>query len=310
MKRRNLITGIIILIAFGAGAGIGVLGFLASTGGLTEESTDVGNIAPTLSLDGPTATPHEAARFSTQIAEFDNKLDTISTQVADTSGQIDGLGTIVASAELQAATTQAPLDSTVETPEPIPEEVAAPIPERALYRISGDDSQVRFMIDEVLLNNPFTVIATTRRVAGDVIVNFSDPAASQAGTIAINARSFRTDNEFRDQSIRSQILETNEHEFIEFVPTELVNLPSEPVGVGSTVEFQIVGDLTIKNVTHPVTFDTTVAITSEDLIEGLATATVLYKDFNLTIQPPPNVGAISDEVTLEIDFVAPKVDED
>ena len=167
------------------------------------------------------------------------------------------------------------------------------------------------MIDETLIGNPTTVVGTTRRVAGDVIVNFQDPPASQVGTIAINARTLRTDTEFRDQSIRGQILQSSqdEFEFINFVPTELIALPQAPVEVGGMVNFQIVGDLTIRGVTRSVTFDTTVTVESKDRIVGFASTVVLYEDFGLTIQAPTNVTDIGDEVTLEIDFVALRVEE-
>lgn len=327
MSRRNIITAILILGAFGVGSLVGVLGYSWSTGGLTEESAPIENIAPTLSLDNPTPTPGSDLQLATQIAQINSNLESIAVQVETLSDdsaaiheQLDAIGTLIAGAGVSASDTapQVTPDPTEEpTPEPTEEVVvqptravgAADVPERALYRISGEDSEVRFLIDEVLAGNPTTVTATTRRVAGDVIVNFAAPSASQVGTIAINARTFRTDNEFRDNSIRGQILETNTHEFINFVPIQLNGLPTEPVGVGSMVEFEIVGDLTIKDVTRSVTFNATVTVVSEDRIEGLARTQVLYKDYGITIRTPPLVSDVSDEVILEIEFVALKVDE-
>ena len=86
------------------------------------------------------------------------------------------------------------------------------------------------------------------------------------------------------------------YEFINFAPVELLALPDAPVQVGDTLTFQIAGDLTIKDVTQRVTFDASVTLVSPERIEGQASAQVLYNDFGLTINAPPNVSGIADEV--------------
>lgn len=295
---------VLVVIAFGAGVGAGVLGILWATGGTSEPSQDINEVAPTLSLDGPTPTPGAANQLGTAIAQFNTQLESINNR-------LDSLSTAVSGASIPAAGST---DNTNEVPTEEPTEETTPEAsievQRALFRITQDDSEVRFKIDEILIGNPTTVVGTTRQVAGDVIINYTDPAASQMGPIAINARTLKTDNEFRDQSIRGQILKSSqaEFEFIEFVPTELLGLPNTPASIGDTFEFQIVGDLTVTGVTREVTFDATVTLTAEDRIEGLATTEILYPDFGISINAPPNVTGISDNVILEIDFIADQVE--
>lgn len=327
-----------ILIAFGVGIAVGVLGILWATGGNATPSQDVADRVPTLSLDADTPTPSADLALGTEIALLNGKIDILSTQMSDSdteiSQQIGAVEEAVneidpeALAQVMRLTpvdsidvTLAPTDVATEAPTttmpPPTEEPEAEaqgsddVPERGLYRITQEESEARFLIDETLIGNPTTVVGTTNRIAGDVIVNFADPPASQIGTISVNARTLKTDNEFRDQSIRGQILQSSrdEFEFIDFVPTELVTLTTEPVGVGETIDFQIIGDITIKGVTNQATFETQVTVAAEDRIEGFATATVLYEDFEINIQAPPNVTDIGDEVTLEFDFVALLVEE-
>jgi len=336
-----------ILIAFGVGIAVGVLGILWATGGNATPSQDVAERAPTLSLDADTPTPSNDMALNTQIAELNQKIDTLSTQVSvvdsDISQQIGAVEDAVNEIDTEALAqvmrltpidsidvtlipteilptaappTEEPAAEATDEPEAAAEtsdEAAAPadVPERALYRITQDESEARFLIDEILIGNPTTVVGTTSRVAGDIIVNFADPPASQLGVISVNARTLKTDNEFRDQSIRGQILQSSqdEFEFIDFEPAELATLANEPVGIGETVNFEIAGDITIKGVTNEVTFDVEVTVVSAERIEGFATTTVLYQDFDISIQAPPNVTGISDEVILEIDFVALRVDE-
>lgn len=306
---------VLVVIAFGAGVGAGVLGILWATGGTSEPSQDINEVAPTLSLDGPTPTPGAANQLGTAIAQINTQLGDLVAQSLSINNRLDSLSTAVSGDSIPSAVatttpTADPADSVDEEPaeETTPE--ASIEAQRALFRITQDDSEVRFKIDEILIGNPTTVVGTTQQVAGDVIVNYTDPAASQMGTIAINARTLKTDNEFRDQSIRGQILKSSQadFEFIEFVPTELIGLPNAPASVGDTFEFQIVGDLTVTGVTREVTFDATVTLTAEDRIEGLATTEILYPDFGISINAPPNVTGISDNVILEIEFVATQVE--
>lgn len=176
---------------------------------------------------------------------------------------------------------------------------------RALFHIASDESQVRFIIDEELLGNPKTVIGVTDHVAGDILVDFKNPSNSLLGTIRINLRTLVTDNEIRNRALRGQILEADQskYEFAEFVPTELIGLPNE-VKIGTPIQFQIVGQLTVHGVTRAVTFDAAVTPVNATRIEGAASTVVLYRNFGIRIPQAPGVANISDEVRLEIDFVA------
>jgi hypothetical protein len=99
----------------------------------------------------------------------------------------------------------------------------------------------------------------------------------------------------------------DEFEFSEFTPTAVEGMP-ESVTIGEPVTFQIVGDLTVRDITAPVTFDTTVTAVSETELQGSATATVQRAVFELTIPSVPSVANVGEDVGLEIDFVATAVD--
>ena len=180
--------------------------------------------------------------------------------------------------------------------------------EASVFRISQEESQASFTIDEVLNGEDKTVVGTTTEVAGDIRVDLSNPAASEIGQIRINARTLQTDNSRRDGAISRMILRSGqtENEFIEFQPTTISGLP-DSAGFGDTVEFQIIGDLTVSGTTQEVTFDATVDLTSADQISGSAQTTVMYADFNLSIPSVPQVAGVADEVILAIEFIANRV---
>jgi polyisoprenoid-binding protein YceI len=171
-----------------------------------------------------------------------------------------------------------------------------------IYQITPGESQVRFNIFEELRGSPKDVIGASDQVAGEVALDLSDLSTAQVGVIQVNARTFVTDDDRRNQAIRNRILFTDQYEFITFTPTEVRGLSGsgEP---GQSFSFQIAGDLTIRDITQPVVFEVSAVGESADRIVGTATTSISRADYNLIVPDVPFVANVSDEVTLEIDFV-------
>lgn len=172
-----------------------------------------------------------------------------------------------------------------------------------LFEISSDESEARFIIDELLGGVPNTVIGVTSQIAGQIAVNFNDLSATQIGIIQVNARTLVTDNNFRNNAISNRILFTDQFEFITFTPTAVNNLP-ESVGVGDEVTFEIVGDLTIRDVTQEATFAVTAAVIAGNRLTATATTQVLRADYDLQIPEVPGVANVSEEIIIELDIIA------
>lgn len=189
------------------------------------------------------------------------------------------------------------------TEEPVAEATEAPASEPVVFEIQQSSSVARFLIDEVLNGNPVTVEGVTDQVAGQIAVDPNNPTSAQVGTILINARGFATDSGNRNNAIKNRILDTNNFEFITFVPTAITGLP-ESATVGQAVTFQMSGDLTIKDTTNPVTFDVTLTPVSESELTGNASATILYADWGIQIPQVPQVASVSDQVIIQLDFTA------
>ena len=165
------------------------------------------------------------------------------------------------------------------------------------------ESQARFIIDEVLNDAPKTVIGTTDQVAGEIAINPQDPTQTRVGVIQVDARALTTDSEFRNRAIKNQILETDQYEYVTFTPTQIVGLP-QAGAIGTPYTFQIIGDLTIRNVTKQVTFDVTATAAAARRIEGTATTSIAYADYGISIPQVRQVASVADQVRLELDFVA------
>lgn len=177
-----------------------------------------------------------------------------------------------------------------------------------VYRISQDDSQAQFVIDEVLNGADKTVVGTTSEVAGDILLDANNPASAEIGEIRINARTFATDDSRRNNAIARLILRAEDaaNEFIVFQPTAVTGLP-ESIPAGEPVAFQVTGNLTIAGETREVTFDVTAALESEARLTGTAETTVAYADFGVSIPSVPFVASVEDTVVLRLDFAADAV---
>ncbi|NIM94645.1 MAG: YceI family protein [Anaerolineales bacterium] len=172
-----------------------------------------------------------------------------------------------------------------------------------VFEIDPSESEVRFIIDEVLRDEPTTVVGVSNQVAGGIAIDTEDPAESKVGVTLVNARTLETDNDFRNRAIQNQILDTGEFEFVTFTPTEISGIPNDAM-VGDVINFQITGELVIRDFTQEVTFDVTLTPISEERLEGKASTTIMRGDFGLTIPSVPQVADVSEEVILEIKFTA------
>lgn len=187
------------------------------------------------------------------------------------------------------------------------ERIESQEPEQVVYEVVDARSEARFIIEEVLRGEPNTVVGRTDQIDGSIAVQF-DPAMVEIGQFVINVRTIRTDDEVRDRTIRTLILESNtdEFEFSTFNPTAVAGVP-EVIEVGDRLDLDVTGDLTVRDVTSEVTFDMTLDVQSEEEITGTAATTILWEDFDITI---PYVGgnsivaSVSDEVGLELEFAA------
>lgn len=206
------------------------------------------------------------------------------------------------SAPTAAPTQAAPTAAAMVEAAPTQPAAAAPQSAALVYQISPAESQVRFNIYEELRGQPKDVIGVSNQVAGQAAVDLNDLSTAQLGEIVINARTLETDDSRRNQAIRNRILFTDQYEFINFKPTQISGL-SGSAAPGQSFTFQVSGDLTIKDVTQPVTFDVTVTVESPERLVGSAKTTIALADFNLAVPSVPFVANVGQSMALEIDFV-------
>lgn len=188
-------------------------------------------------------------------------------------------------------------------------DTATPIDEpgaRIVFQIVPEESEARFLVDEVLAGSAKTVVGATSAVSGEIVGDFVSPQSVTVGPIEVDMSELRTDNSFRNRAIHDAILQTgvDANRFAVFRPTAIEGLPTE-VLFGTPYDLTLKGDLTIHGVTRTVVFDAVVTAVSDSRLEGAASVSLPYSDFDIQIlRLPPQVASVGDVVTLEIDFVA------
>jgi polyisoprenoid-binding protein YceI len=171
--------------------------------------------------------------------------------------------------------------------------------------IVPEESQVFYTVDEQFLREGIvdvTAVGVTQEIEGEVMLDPENPQNTEISTITIDISAFESDEDRRDQAIRENWLESATYPIATFEPTSIEGLP-ESYTEGEELNFQIVGDLTVREQTQPVTFDT-VAVYDGEALTGTATTTVQMTDFGFE---PPNIANVlraENDALLTFEFVA------
>lgn len=180
----------------------------------------------------------------------------------------------------------------------------------AVYRIDPAQSQAAYSAAETFTQafagmqpGKVTTVGRTKAVAGDILVDPANPAASRLGEIVVDISQFQSDIGMRDNAIRRQWLESAKYPLATFQNATLTGLPAA-WPAGQPVSFQIAGDLTVHNTTQHVVWAATATLNGGTL-QATATTTVKMSAFGVHAPSMPML-SVEDPVTLTLTLVAPK----
>lgn len=177
------------------------------------------------------------------------------------------------------------------------------------FRIIPEQSRARYQVEEEFLGQPVpfvTAIGTTQSLAGEVTLAFGENMVEILdGKFTVDLSTLTSDRPRRDQAIRERWLESDKYPLATFVATSVANLPPD-AALGTDVPFQVTGDLTVREVTRPVTWDMTARLDGATLT-GSGQTFLQMQGFGF--EPPAVVGIlkVTDGVTVTVEFVAAEV---
>jgi polyisoprenoid-binding protein YceI len=199
---------------------------------------------------------------------------------------------------LPAATSQAAAQPTDAATAPVPASGSGKV-----YNIDPAQSEAHYEVSETFFqgNRLNLAIGRTKGIAGEVLVDFANPANSQIGTIVIDVSQLTSDEGRRDNFIRNNFLQSAQYPQATFKPTKIEGIPAS-VKPGDQLTLKVTGDLTVKQTTKPVTFDVTLTA-NQDKVSGTASTEVALSDFGVG---PIQIAMLQteDKAKLVFDFVA------
>ena len=201
-----------------------------------------------------------------------------------------------------------PQIASAQTAQPAPTATATPEPRpvtgvRQTFLMVPGDSSLSYVVNQTLLGQDsrvITVTGKTNQVDGYLTLDYDNPAASQFGEFLANLRLLYSGDLERDEALRGDWLETARFPWARFVVKEVREFPDR-ARPGEPVQFQLAGDLTLKQVTRLILWDVTAKL-NVDRLTGQATTVLMLSDFDVALPEVPGVLKVSDGVTVTLDF--------
>jgi polyisoprenoid-binding protein YceI len=166
-------------------------------------------------------------------------------------------------------------------------------------------NEARYRVREQLagVNLPSDAVGVTKDISGTIIAQL-DGTILPPSNIRVNLTALKSNDNRRDNFVQQNVLATRNFPNTQFVPRQAKGLPA-PLPSSGNLKFQLIGDLTIRDVTKSVTWD---VAGNFDGNQGTGTATCNFNFayFNLVQPRVPMVLSIEDNIKLEIDVALAK----
>ena len=209
---------------------------------------------------------------------------------SESDGGGDGADTVVATA----------------TSTPPPTATAAPAGTSASEGVSLalQAGLARYLIREELasVELPFDAIGETSEVSGAFTFTEDGDVVAESSRIVMNAASLRSDEANRDRYLRNNAIQTATYPEIVFVATGVSGL-AWPLPTSGDAEFTIEGNLTVREVTRPVEWQT-IATFDGNTVSGAAKTNFTFGEFEMEVPDLWFIVSLEDNIRLELDFVA------
>lgn len=192
------------------------------------------------------------------------------------------------------ADTLAPKATSVPTAEPAP-----------VTTLSIEPGTVaRYLVQEQLasLDLPNDAIGETTAVSGSIAFRPDGLVIPELSGIEVDLQSLKSDSEKRDKYLRGKSLESNLFPTTLFLPNEVTGF-AWPMVPGEDYTFEMVGDMTVRDVTRAITWTVQASFDGERVV-GKANTRFTFGDFQMNVPSVFVVISVEDDIRLELHFVA------
>lgn len=190
-------------------------------------------------------------------------------------------------------------------PTSAPQAVQAPQESSGGVRVSVlEGSVARYSVTEQLarLSSPIDAVGETGDVQGAIVFDADGNVDLDQSVITVAVAGLTSDEDRRDRYVRNSTLSTSQFPSVEIVVTGVEGLDWPFPDSGETT-FQLTGDMTIREVTGPVTWDVEAQSTGGS-VTGQARTVITFDQFDLSKPSLAFIVSVEDEIRLELDIEA------
>ena len=211
-----------------------------------------------------------------------------------------GVGSLIAcepkeSAEARSLTSEATPAVTAALP-PASAAVAA----RFVIDPAGTAARYRIREQLVGVDFPNDAVGETKEVNGVISADAKGNLIPAESKFTVGVSTLASDKQRRDGFVRGRVLEADKYPTVTLVPTSIKGI-SMPLPKSGSKAFEIVGDLTVRGVTHPTTWKVNAEF-QPNRMNGKATTAFTFADFGMNQPRVPVVLSVADTIKLELDF--------
>ncbi|MEZ0349098.1 MAG: YceI family protein [Thermus sp.] len=158
--------------------------------------------------------------------------------------------------------------------------------------------EARYRVKEELLQVGITdAVGTTKAVQGRVTLQ----GGRVSGEFVVDLRELRSDQAHRDNYLRQNTLQTDRFPTATFRPKEVKGLPN-PLPQSGKASIQVVGDLTLRDVTQEVAWEGEAEFRGQEVRVFLKTE-FPFERFRLVQPRVPVVLGVENRIRLEVDLL-------
>lgn len=171
----------------------------------------------------------------------------------------------------------------------------------ARWEVAESRNEARYLVREQLAGFEFPndAVGRTAGIRGGITIAPDGSVVPEESRIEIDLAALQSDESRRDNYLRRNTLETETYPTAVFVPRQVRGLTGALDG--SARSFEVIGDLTVKDVTRSVTWMVTARMDGNTL-RGTARTQFTFDEMGLTKPSLARLLSVADEIRLEYDF--------
>lgn len=156
-------------------------------------------------------------------------------------------------------------------------------------------SRAGYRVQEILFGASHTAVGRTSQVSGGVVISGTQITAAD---FTVDMASVKSDQGARDYQFRSFIMDTADHPHSSFHLTDPIALGTVPA-VGRVVNEQATGELTLRGVEQPISFELSAERVSATQIDVTAEIPITFSEWHIP-NPSFAVAKVGNTGTLEV----------